>query len=194
MGIYSGVECSIDDCKKQAEKRGWCGTHYSYWRKTGDPLPSRRAYSDPAEAFAARVAPADGCLVWTGAKNARGYGKLWVTRDGIRAVMYAHRYAWEVEYGPIPEALHIDHICHNKSCVDIDHLRLATNKQNHENLRGARSDSSSGIRGAIWDSQKGKWAACVQHHGVKHHLGFYGTPEEAGLVAEAKRRELFTHL
>lgn len=194
MGKYDGVECSVDNCTKQAEKRGWCSTHYSYWRKTGNPLPTRRAYTDPAEAFAARTEPSGECLVWTGSKNARGYGKLWVTTDDGRAVVYAHRYAWEQVKGPIPEGLHIDHVCHNKSCVNVEHLRLATNKQNHENLRGARSDSRSGVRGAIWSEQKGKWAALVYHHGTRHHMGFFDTAEEAGVLAEAKRRELFTHL
>lgn len=195
MGIYDGVRCSYDECEKQAEKRSLCSTHYSYWRKRGNPAPLRRAYTDPDEAFRARSKSQGECIVWTGAKNDRGYGKLWTfDDDGRRKITYAHRYAWERERGAIPEGMHLDHTCHNKSCVNVAHLRLATNKQNHENLRGARSDSRSGIRGAIWSAQKQKWAAQVHHHGIRHHLGFYDTPEEAGHIAAAKRSELFTHL
>lgn len=31
------AKCSIGDCPKPAEARGWCSTHYMRWRKHGDP-------------------------------------------------------------------------------------------------------------------------------------------------------------
>lgn len=166
--------------------------HYTRWKKYGDPhFVKRVLYSDPNEAFMARQAPpnSDGCRVWTGSKNDRGYGKMWA----IDEYKYAHRYSWERVNGPIPNGMHIDHICRNRACVEVSHLRLATNKQNHENLSGARSDSRSGIRGAVWNSQKGKYVAQVWHNGKRHHLGFFDDPVEAGQVAAAKRAELFTH-
>lgn len=41
--------CSVDGCGKTRWARGWCGTHYARWRKTGDP--------GPAELLAPRYAP-----------------------------------------------------------------------------------------------------------------------------------------
>jgi hypothetical protein len=184
--------CSIDGCERRSEKRGWCGTHYSRWRKHGDPLVLKRInYATPEEGFSARSSldPKTGCINWTGSSHSGGYGKLYTT-DGIK---YAHRYSWERVNGEIPEGMHIDHVCRNRKCVNVEHLRLATNKQNHENLSGARSDSSSGIRGAVWNSQKGKYIAQVWHNGKRHYGGVFDDPEAAGEVAAKMRAELFTH-
>ncbi len=34
-------KCSIETCSRPAVSRGWCGTHYQCWRKTGDPIAKR---------------------------------------------------------------------------------------------------------------------------------------------------------
>jgi hypothetical protein len=49
------------------------------------------------------------CWPWAGA-IVRGYGQFAVTS---KERVYAHRYAWELEHGPIPDGLTIDHTCHN---------------------------------------------------------------------------------
>lgn len=48
--------CAIDECETQAKIRGWCRTHYSRWRRHGDPLFTRREeISNAAAARAAKV-------------------------------------------------------------------------------------------------------------------------------------------
>lgn len=68
----------------------------------------------------------------------------------------AHRVVWEKAYGEIPKGMHIDHICHNvaianemclgefkcihRSCVNINHLRILTPRDNQlEGLRGLKN-------------------------------------------------------
>jgi hypothetical protein len=41
-------------------------------------------------------------------------------------ILYAHRVAWELTYGPIPEGMQVDHLCRNTLCVRATHLRLMT--------------------------------------------------------------------
>lgn len=125
------------------------------------------------------------CWLWTGAKDPNGYGKFW---DGEKRI-YAHRHA----YGPKAEGHLIDHRCHNKSCVNPAHLRLATPKQNMENRSSINVNSKSGVRGVTWYAPTCKWRASIGHHGRAYNLGYYETLSEAEAVVVAKRNELFTH-
>jgi hypothetical protein len=79
----------------------------------------------------------------------------------------------------------------DRLCVNPSHLRLATVKQNNENLPGARSTSRSGIRGVYHRS--GRWYAYVVHAGKRVNLGGFNNPKDAEAAAVAKRKELFTH-
>ncbi len=36
------MTCSIPECERAARKRGWCELHYRRWRRTGDPLVTRK--------------------------------------------------------------------------------------------------------------------------------------------------------
>lgn len=191
--------CLIDGCEKPAKGRGWCGMHYARWRKHGDTHTVHknsgkrgRRHKDLDAHILSMTERVGSCLMWQGAITNNGYGVLHTEIDGQR-YHYAHRVSYRVFTGEIPEGMQIDHMCHNRACVEPTHLRLATNAQNHENLRAARSDSRSGIRGAIWSTQKGKWAAIVYAGGKRHHGGFFSTAAEAGRVAEKMRGELHTH-
>ena len=55
-----------------------------------------------------------------------GYRKLWWNGKNVRA----HRWAWELVNGKIPADKVIDHICRNRACVAIDHLRIVTQQEN----------------------------------------------------------------
>jgi HNH endonuclease len=69
--------------------------------------------------------------IWQRAKLACGYGRVW---DG-KGVVFAHRYFYECEQGPVPEGLEIDHLCRRKDCVRPGHLEAVTHAQNCQ--RGA---------------------------------------------------------
>lgn len=66
------------------------------------------------------------CITGSGEFTRLGYIRLW---NGGNRIL-AHRAAFIKEYGPIPDGLEIDHLCHNRSCVNLLHLQLATHKQN----------------------------------------------------------------
>ena len=55
-----------------------------------------------------------------------GYSRVWHNRKLWRA----HRLAWVLENGDIPEGMVIDHLCRNRACVNLDHLRLVTQQEN----------------------------------------------------------------
>lgn len=73
------------------------------------------------------------CLVWHGAQNSKGYGCFAVNGS----TQLAHRLAWEDARGPIPEGMTIDHLCRNRSCVNVEHMEVVTRAEN--NRRQART-------------------------------------------------------
>ena len=179
--------CSVDGCDGIARTRGWCQTHYTRWLKHGDPESVAFVMTEtPEEAFALRTEWRGDCLIWVGYTKPNGYGRIYVNGKQQQA----HRYAWERVNGPIPDGMHIDHKDHcSTSCVNIDHLRLATVAQNNSHLSGAKKDSKSGIRNVYPDGSK--WRVQVKKNGKKHYFGVYNDLDEAARVAAAAREKLF---
>jgi hypothetical protein len=69
----------------------------------------------------------NGCLLWTGAKNDKGYGQTTVGRRRY----YVHRLAWERHTGAsIPEGWVVMHICDQPDCAEPTHLRVGTQLEN----------------------------------------------------------------
>ena len=69
------------------------------------------------------------CLIPKGEKTRLGYIRLW--NKGNRIL--AHRAAYIEKYGEIPKGLEIDHICKNRSCANVLHLRAVTHTENIRN-------------------------------------------------------------
>jgi hypothetical protein len=55
-----------------------------------------------------------------------GYSRIRVNDKNIQA----HRWAWELVNGQIPDEFVIDHICRNRKCVLPEHLRMVTQQKN----------------------------------------------------------------
>lgn len=68
----------------------------------------------------------DACWIWRASFNPRGYAQFW---DKGR-VLRAHRYAYELLVGPIPDGLQLDHLCRDKRCCNPAHLEPVTAKEN----------------------------------------------------------------
>jgi hypothetical protein len=141
------------------------------------------------EKFWARVDKSGECWKWTGVLTGYGYARL--VLDGVRRE--GHRVSYEMANGPIPAGFHIDHMCHVRSCVNPEHLRAVTPKQNNENRGGAQVNSSSGVRGVTWHGPTGQWMAKAQHKGKSYYGGRFSNVAEAEVAAIALRKQLFTH-
>ena len=180
--------CSIEGCERTDPqmRQGLCTKHYQRKQRHGDPR-IRLIPESFEERFWAKVIKTETCWNWTGAK-VNGYGV--VKRDTVQG--QAHRYSYEMAKGPIPDGLFIDHICRNPSCVNPDHLRPVTQKQNRENL-SQEGRTISGFRGVSWHPQRMKWFARVGHANRQYLIGFFDDLEEAKAAVVAKRNELFTH-
>lgn len=71
------------------------------------------------------VEDSNGCWIWQLSTN-KGYGRA--KFEGRH--QYAHRIAWELTNGPIPDGLVVDHMCFVRACLNPAHLRLLTVSEN----------------------------------------------------------------
>lgn len=76
--------------------------------------------------FLGRVRKTDSCWLWVGAKRPDGYGQIGI---GFGRVL-AHRLAYTLANGLIPDGLQIDHLCRKPPCVNPEHLEAVTPKVN----------------------------------------------------------------
>ena len=108
----------------------------SYWKKSGD------------------------CKLWTNCLDKDGYGSFYFRKKNRRA----HRVAYYIHNGDIPSGMVIDHICKNRNCVNIEHLRMITSAENtldNSDSVGARNKRKMFCKnGHPFDKKYGKQRYC----------------------------------
>ena len=123
------TECGVQECSRRKHAHGYCAMHAARLRRNGDP--TRITRTTTLDSFWRRVHKTEKCWNWQGFVLDSGYGQIATrkkpTASGTRL---AHRVAYELVVGPIPEGLDLDHLCRNRICVNPSHLEPVTDKEN----------------------------------------------------------------
>lgn len=103
----------------------------------------RGAYPSLEERFRSRVdvRGVDDCWEWSAGRVSAGYGAVW--DNSIGRHRHAHRLAWEIVNGPIPDGQWVLHRCDNPPCCNPSHLFLGTQADNDAD----RTAKGRGIHG-----------------------------------------------
>ena len=99
-----------------------------------------------------------GCILWTAATNADGYG---ITGAGGKdsGNLLTHRVSYELVYGPIPDHLLVLHRCDNPTCANPQHLFLGTNADNLADMRAKGRGRKRVIGSRRWTQEQRRKAA-----------------------------------
>jgi hypothetical protein len=110
-------------------------------------------FLDKAEAFFwARVLKTDeGCWKWTGGRAPNGYGITYLGFEHVAGKrksysIGAHKFSWILQRGGVPKGLQLLHQCDRKHCVNPDHMKIGTSK---ENIQEAHARGLSKIGSAL---------------------------------------------
>jgi len=140
----------------------------------------------------------DECWNWQSGKNVYGYGILYMGE--IKHGVGAHRIAWEVANGPIPEGAWVLHKCDNRACVNPAHLFIGDAKANaHDCMAKGRSilkrgeqSLSSKLKDAAVQNILSLYAAGMTYAHLEKMFGV--TRSSIGLYARGSRQGTADHV
>jgi DNA-binding XRE family transcriptional regulator len=107
-------------------------------------MPRQYTRKPLAERFWSHVDTTGDCWLWTGHRNAQGYGQITLEKGKYAR---SNRLAYELAYGTIPDGMLVRHSCDQPACCRPEHLVLGDNQANMDDMtardRQAKGESAS---------------------------------------------------
>ena len=128
-------------------------------------------YTKAAEIVMSRTTVSGECLVYTYGTTTFGHGLVW--NNAMRKTMLAHRVIYANTHGDIPVGMVVMHTCDNPKCVNINHLKLGTPKENTADMIAKGRQGTSAGKLSQSDRIRIK-ALRTEGHSVKWLSAEYG--------------------
>jgi hypothetical protein len=116
------------------------------------------------ERFWGKVDKSPDCWLWAAGLDQHGYGRFFLTKK--EHYLLAHRVAYTMLVGPIPDGLQLDHLCRITRCVNPDHLEPVTARTNV-------------LRSESWSAVNARKTHCPQGHEYTE-ANIYRRPKTGG--------------
>lgn len=129
------------------------------------------------------VGPSETCWEWTGSRNSSGYGRYYFSRNSRIHEGLAHRIVHTLLVGKIPDDMVIDHLCHNRICVNPTHHEIVTLA---ENTRRGNVPRTRCKRGHMYTEENSRVGAkgerfcraCYEEVGRERNRSYYHANKE----------------
>lgn len=171
--------CSVTGCEGSHMAHGLCQRHYlRYYVRGTIELTAPQRRMPPEERFRFYVSQepcscgeCSGCLRWTGGKNGAGYGMFYYAGGKV----LAHRFAYELDVGPIPPLHQVDHVrdrgCRHRDCVKTSHLEPVSLEENLKRAQiGKRAQNGERVRAFFAEHAAERfWAKADKSNGPAAH-------------------------
>ncbi|NNU70378.1 hypothetical protein G9X67_34550 [Rhizobium sp. WYCCWR 11152] len=188
--------CSVQDCGKPFNAKGFCQKHYIRFLKYGDPLFTKTSPGGYVQKYFEEVVcqyEGDDCLIWPYSRSgsSKGYASFW--HNGKTSLVC--RVVCEKANGAPPKNNHAAHTCGNGhlGCVTKRHLSWKTVKENSEDkiAHGTRRAGQENGNSKLTESDV---LAILTASGVSHSqlARQYGVSQP--LISKIRRREMWKHL
>lgn len=107
-----------------------------------------------------------GCLEWQGHRDGKGYGRYRFRGRDYRA----HRFAWLIKFGRIPDGYFACHRCDNPRCVNVDHLFIGPPSENSLDAR-QKGRLGKKITPALLRKVRELLGTCIVESGIANICG-----------------------
>lgn len=122
------MKCSVENCESGVVSGGLCVKHYTRFLRYGNVNTVLRPRGEALKLFTDSISAShDECISWPFTTTGRD-GRPWIQYKGRRG--YAAIFMCEIAHGERPEGKQAAHNCGNAGCINPNHLRWATPKEN----------------------------------------------------------------
>ena len=180
--IPSGMQCAIKGCNENAFHLGLCTDHWRRCSEYGAPTinePNRGRWNalPASERLMAQIRKDGDCWMWTGFTDRDGYGRMRAKVGGV-LINKAHTLSYTLHTGElVPKGMLIMHSCDRPGCVNPEHLRVGTHRENSQDMHakgrardqtgenGSKAKVTTAVATAILADAR-PYAAIAQDYGI----------------------------